>query len=337
MTALLGLVIILLAAVLQGTFILPMKNTHGWRWEHSWFAFSTFGMLLLNAAIGFTTIPSLLAIYSSTPGRNLLVLAMLGFGWGIGAVLFGLGMDRLGMALGYPIIMGLIAILGGLLPFLLFRFHDLFSSRGLIYFLGTALAITGIVVCSRAAALRDQQKVSSSPNARSGLFTGLLIATFAGVLSCLPNLGISLDAALIRAGESLHVAPSRAANAVWVLFFGAGFLANGIYCLWKMAQGRNRSDLIRQATRHNLALIFAMAAMWIGSFYIYGLGVPRLGPTGTIFAWPLFICTSILVGNFWGIRAGEWIAAPAKARAKLRLGLAILLISVVVISLANLA
>jgi L-rhamnose-H+ transport protein len=337
MTVLLGLVVVLLAAVLQGTFILPMNNTRGWKWEHSWFAFSTFGMLLLNAAIGFATIPSLLAIYSSTPAGKLLVLAILGFGWGIGAVLFGLGMDRLGMALGYPVIMGLIAVLGGLLPFLLFRFHDLFSSRGLIYFLGTALAIAGIVVCSRAAALRDQQKTSSHSNAPSGLFTGLLIAIFAGVLSCLPNLGISLNAALIRAGESLHVAPSRAANAVWVLFFGAGFLANGIYCLWKMGQGRNRSDLIGQATWHNLAMILAMAAMWIGSFYIYGLGVPRLGPTGTIFAWPLFICTSILVGNFWGIRAGEWTAAPAKARAKLRLGLAMLLVSVVVISLANLA
>src|SRR5262249_3343066 len=102
-----------------------------------------------------------------------------------------------------------------------------------------------------------------------------------------------------------------------------------------MGQGRNLSDLFRQATGRNLSLLLAMAAMWIGSFYIYGLGAPRLGPTGTIFAWPLFICASILVGNFWGIRTGEWSAAPPAARAKLRLGLAVLLLSVVVISLAN--
>ena len=336
MTVLSGLVIVLFAAVLQGTFILPLNYTRGWKWEHSWFAFSAFGMLLLNAIIAFATIPSLLAIYSSTPHTDLLLLAALGFGWGIGAVLFGLGMDRLGMALGYPIIMGLIAVLGSLLPFLLFRVHDLFSSpRGPIYFLGTALAVAGIVVCSRAAALSDQSKASPDSNARSGLGAGLLIAIFAGVLSCLPNLGVSFGTSLIHGGKMLNVPPSRVANAVWVLFFGAGFLANSAYCFWKMGQGRNLSELLGHATRRNLALILAMAAMWIGSFYIYGLGAPRFGPAGTIFAWPLFICVSILVGNFWGIRAGEWRGAPAEARARLRLGLAILLVSVVVISLAS--
>jgi len=337
MTVLSGLIIVLFAAALQGTFILPMNHTRGWTWEHNWFAFSVCGMLLLNAVIGFATIPSLLGIYFSTPAKDVLLLAALGFGWGIGAVLFGLGMDRLGMALGYPVIMGLIAVLGGLLPFLLLRSHDLLSSRGLMYFFGTALAIAGIVICSRSAALRDRSKALPDSKARPGLTSGLLIAIFAGALSCLPNLGVSLNASLIRAGGLLNVSPSRATNAVWVLFFGAGFLANGVYCFWKMGQGKNSSELLVHATGRNLALILAMAAMWIGSFYVYGLGAPRLGPAGIIFAWPLFICVSIVVGNFWGIRAGEWSGATAEARAKLRFGLAILLFSVVVISLASLA
>jgi L-rhamnose-H+ transport protein len=336
MTLTFGLAIVLVAAILQGTFILPMNHTRDWKWEHSWFMFSALGMVVLNAVIGFATIPSLLGIYSATPRANLLLLGALGFGWGIGAVLFGLGMARLGMALGYPIIMGLIAVLGGLLPFLLWHARDIVSPRGAIYFLGTALAIIGILFCSRAAALRDQQPASNSGR-NSGLLTGLLIAIFAGVLSCLPNLGISLTAALIQAGASFGVPPSRAANAVWVLFFGMGFLANGVYCLWKMGKGRNFSALLRNATSRNLFLLFSMAAMWIGSFYLYGIGTSFLGPAGAIFAWPLFICMSIVVGNFWGIRAGEWNSAPPLARARLRIGLAILIASVIVISLVNLA
>ena len=130
MTLALGLSIVLFAAILQGTFILPMNHTRDWKWEHSWFTFSALGMVVLNAAIGFSTIPSLLGIYSATPDATLLLLSVLGLGWGIGAVLFGLGMARLGMALGYPIIMGLIAVLGGLLPFLLLeRSRHSFSSR----------------------------------------------------------------------------------------------------------------------------------------------------------------------------------------------------------------
>ena len=39
---------------------------------------------------------------------------------GLLGVLFGLGMARLGMALGYPIIMGLISSLGALIPLLVF-------------------------------------------------------------------------------------------------------------------------------------------------------------------------------------------------------------------------
>ena len=334
MTLALGLAIVLFAGILQGTFILPMNYTRGWQWEHNWFVFSLLGMLVLNAAIGFATIPVLLSIYAATPYSTLLILSALGLGWGAGAILFGLGMERLGMSLGYPIIMGLIAVLGGLIPFVLFHPQDLPSRRGLIYLFGTLLAIGGLILCSRAAAHRDRN--SSDTSSPTGLVTGLLIGVSAGILSSLPNLGISLSAALTKAGASLGISPGRAGNAVWVLFFSMGFLVNGGYCLWQMQRKTQLAALFRQATPRNTALIFSMAAMWIGSFYIYGLGTSLLGPTGAILAWPLFICASILVGNFWGIRAGEWTSSTLAARRTLRAGMAILLLSVIVIALVNL-
>jgi len=335
MTLALGLSIVLFAGILQGTFILPMNHTRDWKWEHNWFVFSLLGMFVLNSIIGFATIPALLSIYAATPHSTLLLLGTLGLGWGTGAILFGLGMDRLGMSLGYPIIMGLIAVLGGLIPFVLFHSNDLFSRRGCIYLLGTVLAISGIILCSKAAARRDRER-SSTVNAPANLLSGLLIAISAGILSSLPNLGISVSAALTNAGDSFGVPPARAANAVWVLFFSMGFVVNGAYCLWQMQRKSQLSNLFHHATPRNLALIFAMAAMWIGSFYIYGIGTSLLGSTGAILAWPLFICTSILIGNFWGLRAGEWTSSTPAARNTLRAGMAILLLSVIVIALVNL-
>jgi hypothetical protein len=38
------------------------------------------------------------------------------FGWGMGPVLFGSGVNRLGLAVGYGIILGLIAPIGTFLP-----------------------------------------------------------------------------------------------------------------------------------------------------------------------------------------------------------------------------
>lgn len=336
MTLALGLAVVLFAGILQGTFILPMSYTRGWKWEHNWFVFSLLGMLVLNAAIGFATIPVLLSIYVATPHSTLLLLSALGLGWGAGAILFGLGMQRLGMSLGYPIIMGLIAVLGGLIPFALFHPHDLFSRIGFIYLLGTILAIAGIIVCSSAAARRDRERSASATSAPTHLLSGLLIAVSAGVLSSLPNLGISMSATLTNAGASLGIPPARAGNAVWVLFFGMGFVVNATFCLWQMRRHAQLGALFRHATPRNAALIFSMSAMWIASFYIYGIGTSLLGATGAILAWPLFICTSILVGNFWGIRAGEWTSSPPAARRALRAGMAILLLSVIVIALANL-
>jgi L-rhamnose-H+ transport protein len=336
MTIALGLAIVLFAGILQGTFILPMNYTRDWKWEHNWFVFSLLGMFVLNAVIGFATIPVLLSIYAATPQSTLLVLSALGLGWGVGAILFGLGMERLGMSLGYPIIMGLIAVLGGLIPFALFHPHDLFSRRGLIYLLGTLLAIAGIIVCSSAAARRDRERSSSASTAPTSLLTGLLIAVSAGILSSLPNLGISMSAKLTNAGAALGIPAARAGNAVWVLFFSMGFLANGAYCLWQMHRHAQLAALFRHATPRNSALIFSMAAMWIASFYIYGIGTSLLGSTGTVLAWPLFICTSILIGNFWGLRAGEWTSSTPAARRSLRTGMAILLLSVIVIALVNL-
>jgi L-rhamnose-H+ transport protein len=336
MTIALGLTVVFFAGILQGTFILPMRYTRDWKWEHNWFVFSLLGMLVLNALIGFATIPVLLSIYAATPHSTLFVLSALGLGWGTGAILFGLGMERLGMSLGYPIIMGLIAVLGGLIPFVLFHPHEVLTRRGFIYLLGTILAIAGIIVCSNAAARRDRERTPSAASAPAGLLTGLLIAVSAGILSSLPNLGISIGATLTKVGASFGIPLSRAGNAVWVLFFGMGFLVNGGYCLWRMQRGAQLPQLFRYATPRNAALIFSMAAMWIGSFYVYGLGTSLLGTTGTILAWPLFICTSILVGNFWGIRAGEWTSSTPSARRTLRTGMAILLLSVIVIALVNL-
>src|SRR5689334_10439376 len=107
-----GLLLVLAAGVLQGSFVLPMTLTRQWKWEHNWATFSLLGMLVFNWLIASQVLPNLGQAYRQTPSGDLLVLLLFGALWGVGAILFGMGMDRLGMALGYPIIMGLILSLG---------------------------------------------------------------------------------------------------------------------------------------------------------------------------------------------------------------------------------
>ncbi|MDZ7724237.1 MAG: L-rhamnose/proton symporter RhaT [candidate division KSB1 bacterium] len=97
-----GFSLVLIAGFFQGSFVLPMTLTRKWEWEHSWGTFSLFGMLIFNWLLAFLLIPEILTIYQSVESKDIITLILFGAGWGVGAILFGLGMDKLGMALGYP-------------------------------------------------------------------------------------------------------------------------------------------------------------------------------------------------------------------------------------------
>jgi L-rhamnose-H+ transport protein len=326
-----GLSLVLAAGIFQGVFLLPMDHTRGWRWEQNWLAFSFFGMILFNWIFTAITIPQILSIYRLAPMGELVRLVLFGLGWGLGAVLFGLGMARLGLALGYPIIMGLIAALGALVPLLVFFPGTLASFKGGLILGGMLVVVIGILLCSRAGAAKG----GTGPSARGSLAGGIVIAVAAGILSSLPNIGMAFAGQVIATAVARGVAPGLAANAVWALFFTAGFSVNAAYCFYRMARERNISLLWSADTIRNLDLTALMGLLWIGSFYAYGTGAGRLGPLGPVVGWPLFIASSILVGNLVGIWRGEWQGAPRTARALLNGGLAVLLAAVGLIAVSG--
>ena len=331
----LGLALVLLAALLQGTFVLPMTMVNSWSWEHTWATFSLLGMFLLNWIVILLLVPNIFAVYATSPAHDLAVLALFGMGWGLGAVLFGLGMDRLGMALGYPIIMGLIAGLGALIPLLVFSRQIPLAAAALVL-LGTALVIFGVVTCSIGGSRRTLSRNKSTPTSSSSFQAGLVIAILAGVLSCLPNVGVAFGGNVISAAAKLGVSASSSGNTVWALLFTLGFMVNVTYCLYLMVSRKTLGQYFTRATPRDLGLSVLMAAMWIGSFYLYGAGAARLGRLGVVMGWPLFISLSIAVGNIWGLWRGEWKGSPPNARRLLNQGLGILMIAIVVLSISNL-
>ena len=332
----LGFLLVLLAAFLQGTFVLPMTMVKGWSWEHTWATFSLLGMLLFNWIIILLLVPNIFAVYAASPGHDLVVLALFGMGWGLGAVLFGLGMERLGMALGYPIIMGLIAGLGALIPLLVFFPQTLLTAKGLVLLAGTALVIAGIVVCSIAGSRKTPSQEKSTGSGSSVFKAGLIIAILAGVLSCLPNVGVAFAGNVINAAARLGISPSSSGNTVWALLFTLGFAVNFAYCLYLMIRRKTLGRYLTSATPRNFGLSALMAGMWVGSFYLYGAAAARLGRLGVVVGWPLFISLSIAVGNVWGLWRGEWRGSPAPSRRLLNQGLGILMMAILTLAVSNL-
>ncbi|MCP5111560.1 MAG: rhamnose/proton symporter RhaT, partial [bacterium] len=108
----LGILLAVLGGATNGSFAAPMKRMHGWAWEHSWFVWAISGLVVVPCAAALLTIPGLLSIYSETSWSSLSLVAFFGFGWGVSGLLFGIGIDRLGLALGYGIIIGISSALG---------------------------------------------------------------------------------------------------------------------------------------------------------------------------------------------------------------------------------
>src|SRR5260370_12299505 len=114
-----GVSLSLVAAVLQGVLSLTMSRTRQWAWERVWLVFPLTGMIVCNWVLPSFALPDARAIFAAVPRREILILACFGLAWGAGAVLFGRAMDMLGLALGYPLGIGLNSSIGTFVPLLL--------------------------------------------------------------------------------------------------------------------------------------------------------------------------------------------------------------------------
>ena len=67
-----------------------------------------------------------------------------GAGWGIGSVLAGLGVDKMGMAMGVAVLIGVTAAIGTFVPLVVNTPQMIFTAKGLL----VVLAAVGVAVAA---------------------------------------------------------------------------------------------------------------------------------------------------------------------------------------------
>jgi L-rhamnose-H+ transport protein len=329
-----GILTTVAGGILNGTFILPMKAVKKWRWENMWLGFGLFGLLLLPLLTAAATVPHLLSVYSAVSGLTLLSAAGLGVCWGVGSLLFGLGISALGLSLGYAIIMGTTAIFGTLIPAIALDPYIFNTNRGWQLLASLALILAGLVFCALAGMKRDKLGSSHQMLTGTGFGKGLTISLLAGILSACFNIGFALTADISRTAEQLGASKSMSAFAVWVLIMGAGFLPSLVYCLY-LAR-RNRSFSLYRFAHRNWLIVFLMGLLWVLSVALYGIGATNIGPQGASIGWPILMSSTILTANGVGIWSGEWRGiGTAVVTRYLYVGLALLLAAVILAGLGG--
>ena len=327
-----GVLGVLAGGILNGSFVAPIKKTGQWEWENSWLVYSAAGLILVPWAAALATIPDLWELYSSVSPGAVASALLFGFGWGLGSVLFGVGVDRMGLAVGYGIILGLIAPIGTFYPMIVLHPEQLFTRRGYTLMAGTLIVIAGVFFCALAAKRREEA-AGAGRAPKGGFWTALLICIAAGVLSPMLNFSFVFGEELRRRAIEMGSAPQMASNAVWPLCLTAGFVLNAAYPIYLLTKRRTWS-LYRLHTPAPSHWFWAslMGLLCFGSFVVYGAGAETLGELGGIVGWPLFMSMALITSNALGALSGEWKGAPPRAHIDSIAGIALLIVAIVVIS-----
>lgn len=197
--------------------MLPMKYTRRWAWENTWLVFSTTAYLFWPWLIVYLSLPQIVDTFLATSNRSLLLIGIFGLGWGLGALTFGLGVTRLGLALGFTVIIGLAASAGALIPMAVLYPEKLVQHQGVLTMLALLLVLAGVAICSWAGKLRVPLTTSKEDGSHSSFAVGLMICIASGLLSSCANLGFSFGGEVIQKVIEHGAKEAMAGNSVWAL------------------------------------------------------------------------------------------------------------------------
>lgn len=336
-TYMIGLAWIFVAGVTQGIFVLPMKYTRAWKWEHLWFWYSIIAFFILPAVVAWFTVPKLGHVFPLVPSREIWLVALFGLGWGAGSIFFGLGVDALGMALGFSMMTALYTALGAIIPLIILTPDMVFRRNGVMIIAGNIVTAVGVVICAIAGDRRDKLRGNSAApgtiGPRRSFAVALMICILSGVLSAALNFGYAFGSGITKAAVQLGATDDNAVNAMWLILIPAGGLLNIGYCLVLMRRNQSWDRLVKQSTAVDWVGAVIMAVLWTGSVIIYGWGANDFGRLGPSLGWSLWNAILIATTFVCGLITREWKGVHGQPLRLLYIGIAVLIAGMFVLGL----
>jgi L-rhamnose-H+ transport protein len=330
-----AVLLVLCAAIMNAAYALPMKLNKKWEWEHSWFAFSIFGVAVVPTVIALLSVPKLWSTYATVSGGTLTAMVLFGASWGVSLVFFGLALTRLGLAITFAVCLGTSAAVGALTPLIAQHSEQIMTRQGGLIFLGVLMIIVGVALCGLAGKHREAALQQASASVRQGFWWGYLLAFVSGILGSMLNLGLAYGGSIQRAAQQHGASLAMMSNAVWLPCLYAGFLPGAIYCYILMRKKGNVSQLRLPGTWYYWFAAASMGLLWYGSIILYSISTLKLGDLGTSIGWPLFLASIVVASTVFGVLTGEWKRTGTRPIQTMILGVSFLVVAIAVLSYAG--
>src|SRR5579872_2408999 len=167
MLVLFGIIFHFIGGFASGSFYMPFKKVRIWSWESYWIIGGLFSWLIVPPLAAWLTVPHFCEIIAQTSAATIAWTYFWGLLWGVGGLMYGLGMRYLGMSLGNSVLLGFTSAFGALVPSIYYgimhtpgktTFHDLITTPwGRIALTGVVLCLIGIYICGRAGVLKERE------------------------------------------------------------------------------------------------------------------------------------------------------------------------------------
>lgn len=341
MSALLGVLLVLIGGFASGSFYLPYTKVKQWAWETYWLFGGLFSWLIIPFLAAYFTVPQFFSLYSQLDFIDLVMPVIFGLLWGIGGLTFGLALRYLGMSLGTAMALGLTAAFGTLVP-PIFKgeFIDLISqTSGMITFIGVLFCLVGIGITGKAGMLKDNELSDEKKQESIKEFNfkkGIVVALIAGLMSACFAFGIAAGKPLAQLAVESGAKNIHQNNPTFVLILIGGFLTNAFWCVRLAVKNKSYSDYANRQMPllKNYILSAVAGTIWYMQFFFYGMGESQMGQFGFA-SWSILMASAIVFSNMWGLINKEWKGASRKTISILLSGLFVLILSTFIIGLGS--
>jgi L-rhamnose-H+ transport protein len=331
----LGMLIVFVAGLLNGSFTLPMKYSRTWAWENIWSVYSTLALLALPWIFAIRFVPNLAQVYHGLPWGALLYPALFGLLWGIAQTTFGLAVNIVGMAVAYAIVCGLVCVVGAIVPILVFSPADLFRPTGLMMLASMPVFLSGLFLYGKAGTRRDRE-LSGRETGSANFKAGFALCIFTGIVGGAWNVGFAFSRDILHRSVGFGASAVTSTYAAWAVVLSGAFLPNLLYPVYLLSRRRTWAAFAQGNWVRELGLGAAMAVVWFSAIVAYGMGATMVGRYGTSLGFILYIASTIVASNGFGIITGEWKGTSSSSRKLLAAGVAAILASIVILNLGGL-